>query len=186
MKYLIVGLGNIGAEYAHTRHNIGFDIADELVKNLEGDFEVLKLAYYAEVSFKGKKLFVIKPTTYMNLSGKSVNYWMKELKILPENILVIVDDLALPMGKLRLKLQGSSAGHNGLKSIEELCGGQNYARLRFGIGDNFRKGQQAEYVLGLFDKDEQKDLPTLINRGVSLIKSFVTVGPAQTMTLFNK
>lgn len=186
MKYLIVGLGNIGPEYAHTRHNIGFDIADQLVKDLDGSFELLRLAYYAEVSFKGKKLHVIKPTTFMNLSGKAVNYWMKELKIAPENVLVLVDDLALPLGKLRLKLQGSSAGHNGLKSIEELCGGQNYARLRFGISDNFRKGHQAEYVLGLFDKNEQKELPTLINRGVSMIKSFVTIGPAQTMTLFNK
>lgn len=186
MKYLIVGLGNIGPEYAHTRHNIGFDIADQLVKDLDGSFELLKLAYYAEVSFKGKKLHVIKPTTYMNLSGKAVNYWMKDLKIAPENVLVLVDDLALPLGKLRMKLQGSSAGHNGLKSIEELCGGQNYARLRFGISDNFRKGQQAEYVLGLFDKDEQKELPTLINRGVTMIKSFVTIGAAQTMTLFNK
>jgi len=186
MKFLIVGLGNIGPEYAKTRHNIGFDIADELVKDLGGSFELLRLAYYAEVSFKGKKLHVIKPTTFMNLSGKAVNYWMKELKIEPENVLVIVDDLALPLGKLRMKLQGSSAGHNGLKSIEELCGGQNYARLRFGISDNFRKGMQAEYVLGHFDKNEQKELPTLINRGVTMIKSFATIGPAQTMTLFNK
>ncbi|MFD0939680.1 aminoacyl-tRNA hydrolase [Pedobacter boryungensis] len=186
MKYLIVGLGNIGPEYANTRHNIGFNIADELVKDLNGSFELLRLAYYAEVSFKGKKLHVIKPTTFMNLSGKAVNYWMKDLKIAPENVLVLVDDLALPLGKLRMKLQGGSAGHNGLKSIEEVCGGQNYARLRFGISDNFRKGQQADYVLGLFDKDEQKELPTLINRGVTMIKSFVTIGPAQTMTLFNK
>ncbi|TKC05397.1 aminoacyl-tRNA hydrolase [Pedobacter polaris] len=186
MKYLIVGLGNIGPEYANTRHNIGFNIADELVSSLGGNFELLRLAYYAEVGFKGKKLHVIKPTTFMNLSGKAVNYWMKDLKIAPENVLVLVDDLALPLGKLRMKLQGSSAGHNGLKSIEEVCGGQNYARLRFGISDNFRKGQQADYVLGQFDKDEQKELPTLINRGVTMIKSFVTIGPAQTMTLFNK
>lgn len=186
MKYLIVGLGNIGSEYAHTRHNIGFDIADQLVGDLDGSFELKKLAYYAEVSFKGKKLHVIKPTTYMNLSGKAVNYWMKDLRILPENVLVLVDDLALPLGKLRMKLQGSSAGHNGLKSIEELCGGQNYARLRFGISDNFRKGMQAEYVLAHFDKNEQKELPVLINRAVTMIKSFATIGAAQTMTLFNK
>ena len=186
MKFLIVGLGNIGAEYVGTRHNIGFDIADELVANLDGNFAHSRLAYHAEVSYKGKKLHVIKPTTFMNLSGKAVNYWMKELKIAPENVLVLVDDLALPLGKLRMKLQGSSAGHNGLKSIEELCGGQNYARLRFGISDNFRKGQQADYVLGAFDKDEQKELPTLVNKGVTMIKSFVTIGAAQTMTLFNK
>ncbi len=186
MKFLIVGLGNIGPEYANTRHNIGFNIADELVESLNGSFELLRLAYYAEVSYKGKKLHVIKPTTFMNLSGKAVNYWMKELKIAPENVLVLVDDLALPLGKLRMKLQGSSAGHNGLKSIEEVCGGQNYPRLRFGISDNFRKGMQAEYVLGPFDKNEQKELPTLINRGVTMIKSFATIGAAQTMTLFNK
>jgi len=186
MKYLIVGLGNIGKEYDDTRHNIGFRIADELVADLGGDFELLKLAYYAEVGFRGKKLHVVKPTTYMNLSGKAVNYWMKDLKIAPENVLVLVDDLALPFGKLRLKLQGSAAGHNGLKSIEELCGGQNYARLRFGIDANFHKGMQAQYVLGPFDKDEQKELPVLVNRSVSLIKSFVTVGGPQTMTLFNK
>lgn len=186
MKYLIVGLGNIGAEYAHTRHNIGFDIADRLVKDLEGSFENLRLAYYAEVGYKGKKLHVIKPTTYMNLSGKAVNYWMHELKIAPENVLVIVDDLALPLGKLRLKLQGSSAGHNGLKSIESVCGGQNYARLRFGIGDNFPKGRQADFVLSAFDPDEQPELPALIDKSVDLIKSFVTIGPARTMTEFNK
>lgn len=186
MKYLIVGLGNIGPEYADTRHNIGFNIVDKLVTDLEGNFNLSKLAYYAQISFKDKKLHVIKPTTYMNLSGKAVNYWMKKLKMPPENVLVIVDDLALPFGKLRMKLQGGNAGHNGLKSIEEICGGQNYARLRFGIGDNFRKGFQANYVLELFDKHEQKELPELINKAVTMIKSFVAIGPAQTMTLYNK
>ncbi len=185
MKYLIVGLGNIGTEYAHTRHNIGFDIADELVKSLEGSFQNVRLAYYAEVSFKGRKLHVIKPTTYMNLSGKAVNYYMQEHKIPLENVLVLVDDLALPLGKLRLKLQGSSAGHNGLKSIEALCGGQQYPRLRFGISDNYPKGRQADYVLAPFDKDEQLEIPALIDRSVELIKSFVTIGPAKTMTMFN-
>lgn len=186
MKYLIVGLGNIGPEYMDTRHNIGFNIADELVKDLGGSFSNVRLAYYAEVSFKGKKLHVIKPTTYMNLSGKSVNYYMQELRIPLENVLVIVDDLALPLGKLRLKMQGSSAGHNGLKSIEGLCGGQGYPRLRFGISDNFAKGRQADYVLSGFDKDELPELPALIDKSVDLIKSFVTVGPALTMTAFNK
>ncbi|MCD0487980.1 aminoacyl-tRNA hydrolase [Pedobacter sp. MC2016-14] len=186
MKYLIVGLGNIGPEYAHTRHNIGFDIADELAKQLGGTFSNLRLAYYAELAYKGRKLHVIKPTTFMNLSGKAVNYWMHELKIAPENVLVIVDDLAIPFGKLRLKLQGSSAGHNGLKSIESVCGGQNYPRLRFGVGDNFPKGRQVDYVLDLFDKEEQPELPALIDKSVALIQSFVTIGPAQTMTNFNK
>jgi PTH1 family peptidyl-tRNA hydrolase len=186
MKYLIVGLGNIGPEYAHTRHNIGFDIADELVKQLGGNFSNIRLAYYAEVSFKGRKLHVIKPTTFMNLSGRAVNYYMQELKIPIENVLVLVDDLALPFGKLRLKLKGSSAGHNGLKSIEEMCGGQGYSRLRFGIDDNFSKGRQVDYVLAPFDKEEQLELPALIDKSVSLIQSMVTIGPQQTMTLFNK
>ena len=186
MKYLIVGLGNIGPEYANTRHNIGFNIADELVSQLDGSFSNLRLAYYSELSWKGRKLYVIKPTTYMNLSGKAVNYWMHDLNIPLENVLVIVDDLALPLGKLRLKLQGSSAGHNGLKSIEAICGGQVYPRLRFGISDNFPKGRQADYVLDRFDKDELPELPALIDRSVELIKSFVTIGPAQTMTAFNK
>lgn len=186
MKYLIVGLGNIGPEYAHTRHNIGFDIAEELVKQLGGTFSNLRLAYYSEVSFKGKKLYVIKPTTYMNLSGKAVNYWMQELKISLENVLVLVDDLAIPLGKLRLKLKGSSAGHNGLKSIEAHCGGQDYPRLRFGIGDNFPKGRQVDYVLAPFDKEEQSELPSLVEKSTELIKSFVTIGPALTMTAFNK
>jgi len=186
MKYLIVGLGNIGPEYASTRHNIGFNIADELVKQLDGSFSNLRLAYYSEVSFKGRKLHVIKPTTFMNLSGKAVNYWMHDLNIPLENVLVIVDDLALPLGKLKLKLQGGSAGHNGLKSIEAICGGQAYPRLRFGISDNFAKGRQADYVLGRFEKDELPELPALIDKSVELIKSFVTIGPAQTMTAFNK
>ncbi|SMC67982.1 aminoacyl-tRNA hydrolase [Pedobacter nyackensis] len=186
MKYLIVGLGNIGPEYAYTRHNIGFMIADELVKHQEGTFTNTRLAYYAEVGYKGRKLHVIKPTTYMNLSGKAVNYYMQELRIPLENVLVIVDDLALPLGKLRLKLQGSSAGHNGLKSIEGLCGGQGYPRLRFGISDNFGRGGQADYVLSPFDKDELPELPALIDRSTELIKSFVTIGPAKTMTAFNQ
>ena len=186
MKYLIVGLGNIGPEYAHTRHNIGFDIADELVKQLGGTFSNLRLAYYAELTYKGRKLYVIKPTTYMNLSGRAVNYWMHELKIPPENVLVLVDDLALPFGKLRLKLKGSSAGHNGLKSIEEVCGGQNYARLRFGIDDNFSKGRQIDYVLAPFDKEEQLELPALIDKSIQLIQSLVTIGAPLTMTSFNK
>lgn len=186
MKYLIVGLGNIGPEYADTRHNIGFNIADQLVKDLNGNFVNSRLAYYAEVSYKGKKLHVIKPTTFMNLSGRAVNYWMQELKIPMEHVLVIVDDLALPLGKLRLKLQGSSAGHNGLKSIEASCGGQNYPRLRFGIGDNYAKGRQVDFVLSGFDKEEQPELPGLIDRSVQLIQSFVTIGPGLTMTNFNK
>ena len=186
MKFLIVGLGNIGPEYSDTRHNVGFMIADELAKQANVKFSNMRLAWYTELSHKGKKLHVIKPTTYMNLSGKAVNYWMHELKIPVENILVLVDELAIPFGSIRLKPKGGSAGHNGLKSVEALVGGQNYSRLRFGLGDNFSKGRQVDYVLSGFDDDEQKELPALIDRSVEMIKSFVTVGPELTMTNFNK
>jgi len=186
MKYLIVGLGNIGPEYVDTRHNIGFMVADALAKKAAVTFSNLRLAYYTELSHKGKKLYVIKPTTYMNLSGKAVKYWMHELKIPAENILVIVDDLAIPFGAIRLKTKGGNAGHNGLKSIESLVGGQNYPRLRFGIGDNYPKGRQVDYVLSGFDDDEQPELPALIDRSVEIIESFVTAGPELTMTRFNK
>ncbi len=185
MKYLIVGLGNIGPEYTDTRHNIGFMIADELAKQAQTSFYNMRLAYYTELTYKGQKIYLIKPTTYMNLSGKAVNYWMHELKIPIENILVIVDDLALPLGSLRLKPKGSNAGHNGLKSIEALLGSTRYARLRFGIGDNFPKGRQADYVLSGFDADEQPELPTLIDRSIEMIQSFVSVGAELTMTRFN-
>ena len=186
MKYLIVGLGNIGSEYADTRHNIGFMIADALAKKAMVSFLNMRLAYYTEFNFKGRSVHVIKPTTYMNLSGKAVNYWMQELKIPLENILVIVDDLAIPFESIKLKPKGSNAGHNGLRSIEAILGGQNYARLRFGIGDSYPKGRQVDYVLSAFDDDEQAALPALIDRSVEMIESFVTVGPELTMTRFNK
>ena len=186
MKYLIVALGNIGSEYADTRHNIGFIIADAMAKKAKVSFSNLKLAYYTEISHKGRKIHIIKPTTYMNLSGKAVNYWMHELKIPIENILVLVDDLAIPFGAIRIKPKGSSAGHNGLKSIESLIGGQNYPRLRFGIGDNYPKGRQVDYVLSGFDDDEKPELPALIDRSIEMIESFVTVGTELTMTRFNK
>lgn len=186
MKYLIVGLGNIGPEYADTRHNIGFMIADEMARQAEVKFSNLRLAWYTELSYRGKQIHLIKPTTYMNLSGKAVNYWMHELKVPVENILVIVDDLALPFGAIRLKPKGGNVGHNGLKSIESLVGGQNYPRLRFGIGDNFPRGRQVDYVLSSFDEDEQPELPALIGRSVEMIQSFVSVGAELTMTRFNK
>ncbi len=185
-KYLIVGLGNIGTEYADTRHNIGFMVADELTKQAGATFSTLRYAYYAEYRQRGNSVYVIKPTTYMNLSGKAVNYWMHELKIPLENILVIVDEIALPFGKLRLRPKGSSAGHNGLKSIETLCGGQGYPRLRFGVGDNFPKGRQVDYVLSGFDNDELLELPALIERSVQVINSFINVGVELTMNQFNK
>ncbi|MRX45773.1 aminoacyl-tRNA hydrolase [Pedobacter puniceum] len=185
MKYLIVGLGNIGPEYADNRHNIGFMVLDELAKQENAKFSMLKLAYYTEVSFKGRMLHLIKPTTYMNLSGKAVSYWMKELKIPIENVLVVVDDLAIPFGSIKLKPKGSPAGHNGLKSIEGLLGSNEYSRIKFGISDHFPKGRQADYVLSGFDQDELPDLPALIERSIAIIKSFVTVGAELTMTNFN-
>jgi PTH1 family peptidyl-tRNA hydrolase len=186
MKYLIVGLGNIGPEYADTRHNIGFMVLDEMAKQEGAKFYHMRLAWYTEVSYKGRTLYLIKPTTYMNLSGKAVSYWMRELKIPIENVLVVVDDIALPLGTLRLKPKGSAAGHNGLKHIEATLGHNNYARLRFGVSDNFPKGHQVNYVLNGFEKDELPELPALIDRAIEMIKSFVTIGTELTMTKFNK
>lgn len=185
MNYLIVGLGNIGSEYADTRHNIGFMVVDQLVKEANGSFSTLKLASYSEYKQRGHNVYVIKPTTYMNLSGKAVNYYMQLLKVPIQNVLVIVDDLAIPFGSLRIKPKGSAAGHNGLKSIEALCGGQVYPRLRFGIGDNYPKGRQVDYVLGAFDPEEQKDLPQLIDHSIKMINSFINIGIELTMTNLN-
>lgn len=186
MKFLIVGLGNIGPEYADTRHNIGFMVADELVKQADAGFTTLRHVYYSEFKFKGKVVHVIKPTTYMNLSGKAVNYWMNELRVPLEHVLVVVDDIALPFGKIRLKPKGGNAGHNGLKSIEALCGGQSYPRLRFGVGDNYQRGRQSEYVLSGFENEELLELPALIEGSVKMIHSFMTAGIELTMTRFNK
>lgn len=186
MSYLIVGLGNIGKEYADTRHNVGFMIADALAKEAGATFSTLRHAYYSEFKYKGKNLYILKPTTYMNLSGKAVQYWMKELKIPIERLLILVDDIALPFGKIRLKPKGSSAGHNGLKNIELLLGSQQYARLRFGVGDHFPKGRQVDYVLSGFDADELPALPGLIDTSVQVVQSFVHIGSELTMTRFNQ
>lgn len=185
MNYLIVGLGNIGKEYADTRHNIGFMVADELANQAGTTWSTLKHAYYTEYKQRGHNIFVIKPTTFMNLSGKAVNYWMQELKVPIQNVLVIVDDLAIPFGSLRVKPKGSAAGHNGLRSIEGSVGGQQYARLRFGIGDNYAKGRQVDYVLGPFDKEEQRELPALIEHAVKMVNSFINIGIELTMTNLN-
>lgn len=186
MKYLIIGLGNIGDEYAHTRHNIGFDIIDELASKYKVTFAPDRYADIAEISLRGRQLFLIKPTTYMNLSGKAVRYWMQKLKLEPENILVLVDDLAIQLGKIRLRGSGSDAGHNGLKSINELLLTQNYARLRFGIGNNYPKGRQIDFVLGKWNSEEAKEIQPLIHKSVLAIESFVIKGLAATMTDFNK
>jgi PTH1 family peptidyl-tRNA hydrolase len=185
MKYLIVGLGNIGPEYADTRHNIGFMILDEFAKQQNAKFYNMRLAYYTELTHKARTLYLVKPTTYMNLSGKAVNHWMKELKIPIENILILVDDIALPFVTLRLKPKGSAAGHNGLKDIEATLGHNEYARLRFGVGNDFPKGRQVNYVLNGFEKEELTELPALIDRAIEMIKSFVTIGTELTMTNYN-
>ena len=184
-RQLIVGLGNIGHEYADTRHNIGFMIADELANQAGTTFSTLRYAYYTEYRYRGNSVYLIKPTTYMNLSGKAVNYWMHELKIPLHDILVIVDEIALPFGKIRLRAKGSSAGHNGLKNIEALCGGQGYPRLRFGIGNGFPKGRQVDYVLSGFDDDELMELPALVEHSTQVVNSFIHTGVERTMTQFN-
>ena len=186
MKYLIAGLGNIGPEYELTRHNIGFLVLDRIADNHKIDFTTQRLADKAEFKYKGKQLHLIKPNTYMNLSGKAIAYWLQELKIPKENLLVIVDDLALPFGTLRLRTKGSSAGHNGLKNIEQLLGGPEYARLRFGIGSEFQKGQQVDYVLSNFSQDEFKGLPALMDKAEEMVKSFCTIGSERTMNFFNQ
>ena len=185
MKYLIVGLGNIGLEYELTRHNIGFLVLDQLAEKNSVNFESQRLANKTEFKYKGRHIHIVQPTTYMNLSGKAVSYWLKELKVPKENLLVVTDDIALPFGKLRMRAKGSAAGHNGLKNIEELTGGQNYARLKFGIGDNFQKGRQVDYVLSNFSAEEFKELPFAINKAIDMILGFCTIGPVRTMNQFN-
>ncbi|GJM61115.1 MULTISPECIES: aminoacyl-tRNA hydrolase [Persicobacter] len=185
MKYLIVGLGNIGPEYELTRHNIGFLTLDRLADAKGVEFKSDRLAFKTEYKFKGRHIHLIKPTTYMNLSGKAMRHWMNELKVPKENVLVIVDDLALPFGKLRMRAKGSSAGHNGLKNIEELTGGQNYARLKFGIGDEFSKGKQVDYVLGKFSEGEFAELPIVMDRAIEMIHGFCSIGIGRTMNQYN-
>lgn len=185
MKYLIVGLGNIGAEYELTRHNIGFLILDRLVGEHGGKFEMNKLAFTAEVKHKGRTLQLIKPTTYMNLSGKAVNLYLQQYKISKENLLVVTDDISLPYGKIRLKPKGSAGGHNGLKNIEQLNGGQDYSRLRFGVGDDFPTGRQVDYVLSPFSKKELDELVLNMDRAIDAIFSFCAIGVERTMNQFN-
>ncbi|MEJ7646708.1 MAG: aminoacyl-tRNA hydrolase [Chryseolinea sp.] len=185
MKYLIAGLGNIGAEYELTRHNAGFLVLDQLADQHKMDFTTERLSAHAEIKYKGRALHLIKPTTFMNLSGKAVSYWLQELKIPKQNLLVVVDEIALPFGSLRLRPKGSSAGHNGLKNIEEVLQGQDYPRLRFGVGDHFPKGRQVEYVLSNFSKEEFKQLPDVMIKATQMILGFCTVGIEKTMSEFN-
>ena len=185
MKFLIAGLGNIGAEYELTRHNVGFLILDRLADNKRFNFVTQRYVDKAEFKFKGKQIHLIKPNTYMNLSGKAIAYWLQELKIPKENLLVVVDDIALPFGTLRMRSKGSAAGHNGLTNIEELTGGQNYPRLRFGVGNNFSRGGQVDYVLSNFNQEEIEALPALMDKAEEMILSFCTIGVDRTMTLYN-
>jgi PTH1 family peptidyl-tRNA hydrolase len=192
-KFLIAGLGNIGGEYENTRHNIGFKIADALalscLKEEEKKNKIFsdgRLASVAHVKFKGKQITVIKPTTYMNLSGKAVNYWQAQEKIEMENLLVIADDIALPFGSIRIKKKGSDGGHNGLTSIIETLGTEEFPRLRFGIGGDFQKGKQVDYVLGKWSAEEEKILEEKIAAAVEAIKIFMAAGIEKAMTGYNK
>jgi PTH1 family peptidyl-tRNA hydrolase len=185
LKYLIAGLGNIGVEYANTRHNAGFVAADALVKDLKGDWKIEKLASVSTVKYKGRTLVIIKPNTYMNLSGKAVKYWLENEKIPIERLLVIVDDIALPLGMLRMKAKGGDAGHNGLTDIILKLNTDVFPRLRIGIGDDFARGYQSEYVLGQWSIKEVELMIPRIEQSVEMVKNFVTIGIARTMTAFN-
>jgi PTH1 family peptidyl-tRNA hydrolase len=185
MKFLIIGLGNPGNEYAHTRHNIGFDVVNAFVQKHGGSFRVDRLAYVADVKWKGRNFVCVCPTTYMNLSGKAVKYWMDKEKVALENMLVILDEIALPLSKLRLRPSGSDGGHNGLKSLNESLTTSDYPRLRFGIGNNYPKGLQADYVLGKWTKEEEPVVKLKIDASVEVIQMFGTQGIAMAMNQVN-
>lgn len=184
-KFLLVGLGNIGAEYANTRHNIGFDVVNAFVLKHGGSFSVERLAYMAEVKFKGKKILCICPTTYMNLSGRAFKYWMDKEKIAIENTFTVVDDLALPLDKIRIRAAGTDAGHNGLKDIQNILGTDKYPKLRFGIGNNYPKGMQADFVLSKWLKAEEPLVLLKIEKCIEIIESFFAAGIEHTMSTYN-
>lgn len=186
MKYLIAGLGNIGPEYANTRHNIGFIVADALALEGKSAFTTERLADVCKLKYKARTMVVIKPSTYMNLSGKAIKYWLDKEKIPMENLLVITDDLALPTGTLRLRAKGGDGGHNGLIHIIETLNTPNFARLRIGIGGDFAKGYQVDYVLGKWTKNEEEIMIPQINNAIEMIKSFTTIGLERTMNFYNK
>jgi len=184
-KFLIVGLGNVGTEYNHTRHNIGFDVLDAFVIKNNGQYKLDRLAYVAEVKWKGRVFICIKPTTFMNLSGKAFVYWQNKEKIEIENTLTIVDDLALPLSKIRLRASGSDAGHNGLRDIQLMLGTDKYPKLRFGIGNNFPKGMQVEFVLGKWFPEERPIVIKKIEKAVEVIEQFSTIGIEKAMNFAN-
>ena len=185
MKYLIVGLGNKGSEYENTRHNIGFKVAEKIAEELEVPFKSSNFGLLAEGKYKGRKVLVLKPDTYMNLSGKAVRFWMQKENIPMENLMIITDDLALPFGTLRMKMKGSDAGHNGLKSIQSELMTPNYPRLRFGISADFSEGRQVDYVLGSWNDEEKEKLPERIEKAAKACLSFVFAGIQNTMTAYN-
>ncbi len=184
-KYLIAGLGNIGPEYVNTRHNIGFKAVDYLAAQEQAEFSTVRLGALAQFRHKGRAFFLLKPNTYMNLSGKAISYWMEKENIPVENVLVITDDLNLPFGTIRIKPKGSDGGHNGLKSIQQMLGHSNYPRLRFGISDEFKKGQQVNYVLGEWSDEERQNLPEHLETMAQAVRSFGTAGLELTMSGFN-
>jgi len=186
VKYLIAGLGNIGQEYKNTRHNIGFQILDALSRASNISFNDKRYGFVAEYKFKARTFILLKPTTYMNLSGRAIAYWLQKESIELSNLLVLVDDLALPFGTIRVRAKGGAGGHNGLENINQALGRNDYARLRFGIGDNFHKGFQVDYVLGEWSKEEEKELPAKIDTCIEIIQSFGTIGTGRTMNFFNK
>lgn len=186
MKYLIVGLGNIGEKYMHTRHNIGFDVVDYLAKQKDTHFESARLAAKAEIKYRGRKLILIKPTTFMNLSGKAVRYWMQKENVPIKNLIIVVDDIALPVGKVRIKTKGGAGGHNGLSDIEQQLGTAAYNRMRIGIGKEFSTGHQVDFVLGKWDNDEQKIIAEKLSKINEAILSFAGIGIERTMNFFNE
>jgi len=186
MKYLVVGLGNMGREYDNTRHNIGFDVVDHLAEWGKATFKNDTLGDIAEIKHKGRTLVLLKPSTFMNLSGKAVRYWGQKKKILPKNLLVIVDDLHLPLGQIRLKGKGGDGGHNGLKDINKILNTSGYSRLRVGIGNEFGKGRQVDFVLGKWTDQEQAQLPKIIETAAEAVKSYAAIGLSHTMNQYNK
>ena len=185
MKYLIVGLGNVGLKYANTRHNVGFDVLDAMAEKFEGNFQIDKYAETCVVKSKGRQFILIKPSTYMNLSGKAVKYWLNKLKLEVDQLLVVVDDISLDLGKLRVRSKGSHGGHNGLRDIERELETSNYARLRFGVGNDFPKGRQVDYVLGNWTENEYIDVQNRIPTAIEIISSFGTIGVKETMNSYN-
>ena len=186
MKILVVGLGNIGEKYENTRHNIGFDVVEYLANKFNVSFSLERFAYKSEFNYAGKKFIIIKPTTYVNLSGKAAKYWLNKLKIPIENFIVITDDIAFPFGTIKLKPKGSAGGHNGLESLEKYLGTNKYARIRFGIGNDFTYGNQVEYVLGKWKPTEKELLPKLIEKAANIVIDFGKIGLQNTMNKYNK